>query len=221
VIILKERLLNVDWSRVDTFSDEDISYYLSLEGKSAEAISRIRGTDRETVRSHIINGKIKYGMLANCSGLDELFRKLADTPKADKIAALGSLDDDLKEGLVDFIVRNYGKMRSKEKETAVWILGETRLRGGYATLRKALVHNHINIRRMAVSAMGKTGDMYFETALVKALEDENPQVVSYAIKALDKLGSMSALDRIKEIYENADKDYLRYAAENYLQGKTL
>jgi len=217
---MKERLLNVDWSRVDTFSDEDISYYLYLEGKSAEAISRIRGTDRETVRSHIINGKIKYGMIANCSGLDELFAKLANSPKADKTGTLGCLDEDLRAGLVDYIVRNYGKMRSREKETAVWILGETKLRGGYATLRKALVHNHINIRRMAVSAMGKTGDMYFEAALVKALEDENPQVVSYAIKALDKLNSTSALDRIKEIYENADKDYLRYAAENYLAGRT-
>ncbi|MBP1743653.1 MAG: lyase [Firmicutes bacterium] len=218
---MKDSLLNVDWGKSETFSDEDISYYLYLEGKSAEAISRIRGTDRETVRSHIINGKIKYGMIASCSGVDELFRKIANSPKADKVGALSCLGQELQAALVDYIVRNYSLMRSREKETAVWILGETKLREGYGTLRKALVHNHINIRRMAVSAMGKICDIYFETALIKALEDENPQVVCYAIKALDRLESLAAYDRIKEIFENADKDYLKYAAENYLQGRTL
>lgn len=218
---MKDSLLKVDWGKSDTFSDEDISYYLYLEGKSAEAISRIRGTNRETVRSHIINGKIKYGMIAGCSGLDELFRKIANSPKADKVGALECLDSELKSALVEYIARNYSLMRSLEKETAVWILGETKLREGYGTLRKALVHNHINIRRMAVSAMGKICDMYFEAALIKALEDENPQVVSYAIKALDKLGSKAAFGRIKEIYENADKDYVKYAAENYFEGRKL
>lgn len=218
---MKDRLLNVDWSRCETFSDEDISYYLYLEGKSAEAVCRIRGKDRETVRSHILTGKIKYGMIANCSSMDELFQKLANSPKADKTGTLGCLDEELRAGLVDYIIRNYSNMRSREKETAVWILGETKLREGYGTLRKALVHNHINIRRMAVSAMGKTGDMFFETALIKALEDENPQVVCYAVKALDKLDSTAALGRIKEIYEKADKEYLKFAAENYLQGRTL
>jgi HEAT repeat protein len=218
---MKDSLLNVDWNKSEAFSDEDISYYLYLEGKSTEAICRIRGTDRETVRSHIINGKIKYGMIANCSSMDELFLKLTNSPKADKIGTLDCLDSELKAGLVDYIIRNYSKMRSKDKETAVWILGETKLREGYGTLRKALVHNHINIRRMAVSAMGKICDMYFEAALIKALEDENPQVVSYAIKALGKLNSKAAYGRIKEIYDNADKDYLKYAAENYLGGRTL
>ncbi|MHC1720702.1 MAG: HEAT repeat domain-containing protein [Clostridiaceae bacterium] len=218
---MKNGLINIDWSKADTFNQDDVSYYLYLEGKSAEAISIIRNLDKETIQSHIINGKIKYGILAKCEDIEVLFRTISESPKADKIGVISSLNSKLRDELMEHIIKSYSDMRSRDKETAVWLLGELRLRDGYAILKKASVHNHVNIRRMAVSAMGKIGDGYFETALIKALDDENPQVVSYAIKALDKLDSRQAYDRIKRIYENPERDYLKGAAEKWLLARTL
>jgi len=218
---MKNGLIDIDWSKADTFDQDDVSYYLYLEGKSADAIRIIRNLDKETVQSHIINGKIKYGILAKCEDVDGLFRTVSESPKADKIGVIGSLDSKLRDELMEYICKNYSDMRSRDKETAVWLLGELKLRAGYGILKKASVHNHVNIRRMAVSAMGKICDGYFETALIKALDDENPQVVSYAIKALDKLDSKLAYDRIKRIYENPEKDYLKGAAEKWLLARTL
>lgn len=218
---MKNGLINIDWSKADALDQDEISYYLFLEGKSAEAIAIIRKLDKETVQSHIVNGKIKYGILAKCEDIAGLFRTISESPKADKIGVLGSLDKELRDGLMGYICSCYSDMRSRDKETAVWLLGELKLESGYGILKKASVHNHVNIRRMAVSAMGKIGDGYFETALIKALDDENPQVVSYAIKALDRLDSKLAYDRIKKIYENPERDYLKGAAEKWLLARTL
>ncbi|MCS4464274.1 HEAT repeat domain-containing protein [Clostridium botulinum] len=67
---------------------------------------------------------------------------------------------------------------------------------GIDILLKASVHKFINIRRMAVSALGKIGSIKGETVLIRALEDENSQVVTYAIKALNKIKSTKAKEKL-------------------------
>ena len=68
-------------------------------------------------------------------------------------------------------------MKTKDKENAVWILGELEIKAVLDILIKASVHNHVNVRRMAVSAMGKIGDRSMEIVAIRALDDENPQVL--------------------------------------------
>jgi len=212
-----ESLIHVEWDNAHEFSDEDISYYLYLEGKSADAVSKIRNVSKETVQSHIINGKIKYGIIARCKDITELFNTVLNSSKADKMGVLNYLGHDLQTELVKYIINSYADMLPREKETAVWILGELKHKESYHILIKASVHKHINIRRMAVSAMGKICDEYFETALIKALDDSNPQVILYSIKSLNKINSVKASFKIKNIYENSDKEYLKAAAGKWLE----
>ena len=216
-----ESLIHVDWSLVAEYSEEEISYYLYLEGKNAEAISKIRNINKEVVQSHILNGKIKYGIIAKCKNISELFNTILNSSKADKLGVLNYLEPKVETDLVRFITEGYADMLPKEKEIAIWLLGELKLKESYHILIKASVHKFTNIRRMAISAMGKISDEYFETALIKALDDSNPQVILYSIKSLNKINSTKASNKIKKIFESTNKDYLKAAAENWLESKAI
>jgi hypothetical protein len=208
---LEKSLLKIDWKDIQSYSEEDISYFLFLEGKNIESVSRIRNLSRETVETHIINGKIKFGMLAKSRDTRELFRKICFAGKLDKMNVLSSLDEGNRKGLFNYIESFYGRMNSKEKEVAIWIIGECGEKGLKAILQNALMSNQINLRRMAVSAMGKIRDPLFEDALITCLNDSNPQVVLYAVKALSKMKSKKCIDKVKLICEESDKDYLKRA----------
>ena len=216
MILLNNGLLRISWNDIEKFSEEEVTYFLSLEGKSTEALCKIRGLSREEVQRHLIEGKIKYRYLAKSKTIQELFDTLCRLPKDEKLTLLSALKLEVKEKLLVFINGQYVNIPTKEKETAIWVLGELRSESSLGILQKAVVHKHTNIRRMAVSALGKIGDMASQNALIRALEDENPQVVSYAIKALQKLKSDKALPKIESVYHNAEKDYVKRAAKEYL-----
>ena len=208
--------MDVDWLCISKYSNEEISYFLFLEGKTMEAICKIRNLDNAIVQKHIIDGKIKYRFLVHSNDTDELFKSIAKAGKEDKIYFLNSLEEDNKNKLTQLIKTSYVEMHPKDKEVAVWILGELKEKSCLNILIKASVHKFLNVRRMAVSAMGKMGDSRAEGALLRALEDENPQVISYAIKSLGKIKSEKAITKIKYIYDNTEKKYIIDAAERFL-----
>ena len=213
---MKKGLVEIDWKCISTYSEEEISYFLFLEGKTMEAICKIRNLDNTIVQKHIIDGKIKYGFLVKSNDPSELFNSIAKAGKEDKIYFLNSLGEDNKNKLTTLIKTSYGEMYPKDKEAAVWILGELKEVSCLDILIKASVNKFINIRRMAVSAMGKMGDNRAEGALLRALGDENPQVISYAIKSLGKIKSEKAITKIKYINDNTDKKYIIDAAQKFL-----
>jgi HEAT repeats len=213
---LKKGLVDVDWLCISKYSHEEISYFLFLEGKTMEAICKIRNLDNAIIQKHIIDGKIKYRFLVHSNDTDELFKSIAKAGKEDKIVFLNSMSEDNKNKLTSLIKTSYVEMHPKDKEVAVWIIGELKEKSCLNILVKASVHKYINVRRMAVSAMGKMGDTRAEGALLRALVDENPQVVSYAIKSLGKIKSEKAIIQIKYIYENTDKKYIIDSAQNFL-----
>ncbi|MDP4143964.1 MAG: HEAT repeat domain-containing protein [Bacillota bacterium] len=217
---MEKGFVKIDWNRIEEYSEEEISYFLFLEGKTIDVISKIRNKDKSEVQRHIIDGKIKYRFLAESNNSEELFRKIAKAGKQDKIDFLNSMTKDTKDELVTYIKNNYVDMSGKEKETAVWILGEMKYTDCFDILTKASVHNHVNVRRMAASAMGKIGVIKFETILLRLLDDTNPQVVLYAIKSLDRIGSTVAYNKIKELSTRTDKKYIKEAAEAFCNGKT-
>jgi HEAT repeat protein len=218
VIGLDKGLVKFDWNDTANLCDSDITYFLALEGKSIDAICKIRRLEREEAQRHIIEGKIKYRYLVKSKSEDELFKTLCNTPKQDKLSVLASLNDESRERLIEYIRTEYANMQSKSKETALWIIGELKAKAVMDILMKSIVHKHVNIRRMAVSALGKLEDKTGEIALLRALEDENSQVVMYAIKSLAKINSERALIKIKNIYVTTEKDYLRRAAEEFIMG---
>jgi hypothetical protein len=215
---LNTGLVKFDWLDIESLNDSDITYFLSLEGKPIDAVCRIRGLSREEVQKHIIEGKIKYRFLVKSSNEEELFKTLCSTAKQDKLSVLAALNNESKEKLIEYIKKEYANMVSKNKETALWVLGELKTKAAMDILIKSIVHKHVNLRRMAVSALGKLEDKVGEMALLRALEDENSQVVLYAIKSLGKIGSERAADKVKNIYNNTDKDYLKRAAEEFIKG---
>jgi len=209
-------MVNVDWNKIDTYSDEEISYFLFLENKSLDAICKIRKLDKNTVQNHIISGKIKYRFLVKSSNISELFMSLVKAGKDDRILFIKSLDDIKKKQLIRYIRENYSNMSIKIREKAIWILGEFKNTDDIDILIKASVNNSVNVRRMAISAMNKTNSIKCEDALMRALEDENPQVVLYAIKALKNLKSRKAIVKIKDIKKITKKDYILREIENYI-----
>lgn len=213
---MKKGLVDVDWLCISKYSHEEISYFLFLEGKTMEAICKIRNLDNAIIQKHIIDGKIKYRFLVHSNDTDELFKSIAKAGKEDKIVFLNSMSEDNKNKLTSLIKTSYVEMHPKDKEVAVWIIGELKEKSCLNILVKASVHKYINVRRMAVSAMGKMGDTRAEGALLRALVDENPQVISYAIKSLGKIKSEKAIIQIKYIYENTDKKYIIDSAQNFL-----
>ncbi|WP_392486674.1 HEAT repeat domain-containing protein [Haloimpatiens sp. FM7315] len=210
---MDKNLVHINWEDIQKYSEEDISYFLFLEGKSIEAISKIRNMDKTSVQRHIVEGKIKYRFLAKSSSIEDLFQKVSSAVKDDRSLFLKNLNLDLKKELVRYIRENYGDMPPKSKEKAVWILGE--LKDGEDILIKASVHKFINIRRLSISAMGKLESSNFEIPLIRALEDENPQVVLYAVKALTKIKSQKAVPKLKVIEKKSDKEYIKNAIKDF------
>jgi len=213
---LSSGLVKYNWDFIENYSEEEITYFLHLEGKSLEAISKIRNLDKVTIQKQIINAKIKYRYLVKSSSIDELFKSLAKADKSERIYVLNSLDKVNKEKLKDFIKRNYMELTLKDKESAIWIIGELRIEECVDILIKGTVNNHVNIRRLAVSALGKLAHEKGEVALIRALSDANSQVVSYAIKSLQKLKSKRAVPKVREILDASDKPYIQKACEEFL-----
>lgn len=210
-------LFKFNWKDINNYTDEEISYFLFLEGKSAEAISKIRNIEKETVKSHIIHGKIKYRFLVKSKDERELLNSISKAGKYDKLTLLSTLDQNNKEVLLKYIRENYISMPSKDRETAVWIIGELKDKSCNNILIKASVNKLVNVRRLAISAMGKIEDEYFLAALIKALDDCNPQVISYAVKALIKLKSGNAKSKIERLKARTDKEYIVRLCEEYLE----
>lgn len=218
VTVLSGRgMVHVNWNDIINYTEEDISYFLFLEGKSIESLCKIRNLNKETIQKHILDGKIKYGILAKSSSIEALFQTISSSGKQDKIEALKCLDENNKGRMLQFIRDNYVHMKTKDKENAIWIAGEIGDKDVLDILMKASVHKHVNVRRMAVSAAGKIGDKNMEILLIRALEDSNPQVVMYSIKSLKKIKSEKALEKIREISINSEKDYIKRIAEEYVR----
>ncbi len=209
-------LIKYDWNFIENYSDEEISYFLNLEGKSLDAISKIRNMDRPTVQKHIINCKIKYRFLVKSDSPAELFKSLMEAAKSERLLVLNGIDRVNREKLIYFMITAYMDMGLKDKEAAIWIMGELRSKSCVDILIKATVNNHVNIRRMAISALGKIGDSRAERAIIRALEDKNPQVVSYAVKSLQKIRTGEADDKIRALFNGTDKEYIKKACESYL-----
>ncbi|MDF2882263.1 MAG: lyase [Clostridiaceae bacterium] len=211
-------LFHIHWDKIHDIKEEDITYYLFLENKPIEAICKIRGLDIETVKSHILYGKIKYGTLVKSKNEKELIKNISLKAKEEKRDILETLQEENKAKLMEYIKSTYADMEPKEKEAAVWIIGELKAESCLNILARASVHKFVNIRRMAVSAMGKIGDKSSEAALIRALDDSNPQVVTYAIKALIKIKSYNAKGKIEEIINSSgSKEYVKGNAKRFLE----
>lgn len=208
--------ININLDNLYEASEEEITYYLFLNGYNVKNLMAIRRLPKEEIQSHIIEGKMKYKVIEKASNPKELLDKLCKTPKNDKIHALNMLDEDIKNKLIEFVRKNYVNLYSKEKETALWIIGELKAEEAMDVLIKGAVHKFVNVKRMALSAMSKIGSKKGEAAVLRALSDENPQVVAYAIKALTSISPDEHSDKIEDIRMNSNNKGICAACDGYL-----
>lgn len=213
---MQKGLIEFNWEYIDSYSDEDISYFLFLEGKSINVISRIRNLDKSIIQKHIINGKIKFRYFIKNNSIDEFFRTINSASKDEKSLIIQNLNTVIQKKLINFINDNYADFSPNEKQKAVWILGELKDVDSLKVLIKASVNKIVNVRRMAISAMNKLNDAKCEQHLIRALYDENSQVVLYAIKGLQNLHSNKAIGHVNKLKNIWKKDYLLREGEKFL-----
>jgi len=204
------------WENFDKLSDEEITFHLYNEGKSVDLISRIRNMEKSLVQKQLIDFKIKNRYIARIKSSEDIFKIFANANKRDKLSVLSSLDDINKEELIKYIKANYTSLNYTDKTTAAWIIGELSAIECKDVLLKASVHKAISVRRMAISAMGKLEDISMKSALIRALNDENDQVVLYAINALKKLKCSEAKGKVV-LLKGKRKDYIDRAIDGFIE----
>ena len=180
---MNKGMIKVDWNNIDNMSEEEISYYLYLEGKSLMTISKIRGVTQSIIQDHIIAQKMKNRHVGNIKSSEDMVKLFESIPKDDKLVILRGMNDSFRRELIAYIRKNYVEMPLEHKDLCIWIIGEIKAVECLDILVRASVHKSTQVRRMAVSAIGKLENEKGEMALIRALDDKNVQVQLYAIKS--------------------------------------
>jgi very-short-patch-repair endonuclease len=108
---------------------------------------------------------------------------------------------------------------SRQRERAVWCLGELGpCSNAVETLSECLAKETSHkVRRLAYSACAKIGDARCEESILLKLEQENEQVLQYALAALAACGSRRAIGSIERVLARPQPDYVVKAAHRALE----
>jgi DNA helicase IV len=110
----------------------------------------------------------------------------------------------------------------KESSNKAYLLGLNPKKENIPILISYLHNSKPNDRRLAASALRKHAsikpDIYSAVpALILLLDDPNPQVRQYTIKALGEIRDRLALPKLEEVAANDKEEYNRQAAENAIE----
>lgn len=209
---MKQGLVNIKY---DKENEENISYFLFLEGKTINEISLIRGSERNIIENQIINGKIKYRYLIKSRNIFELLALLTNAGKEDKKETVKNFDISIKAEFISYVNKYIDGLDYKYIQLIFWIAGELGYKELYDLMAEYSKCQDVGVRRMVTSAVGKIGDIKGEDILIDSLKDENPQVRLYAVKGLLKIKSKKADSYINNIKSNEKKEYILKAIEDY------
>lgn len=200
---------------IHNLSSSEISYLLYKEGKSIDQIAIIRGMKKEQVQKDIIEAKLVYAKEYKKSILVSLMSMI----KKDRIRKLAQLTNEETDILKEELYKDYIKYKTDEdRMILIWLIGELEDKKFLPFLRMELKSKRVNHRRLACSALGKFKDVSSKSWLEKALNDDNPQVRQYAIKALMTIGDQETLAMIKKIVNKTqEKAYVKKAANEFLE----
>jgi len=203
----------VSWDDIEELDDMYITYFLYKEGKSMEAIEKIRNYSREKVEKDIIEAKIKiHALNSNKQNKDKsTLDILLELSKDERLEYIHTLTSVGKKELVDEIKDNYKNVKNPEdKMLLIWIIGELKEGDLISIMSKDILHRNGNVRRMVCSALGKMEDSSTKNILHRALKDEKPQVKQYAAKALKNIGDESTIHILKGLISNGnEKKYVK------------
>jgi hypothetical protein len=112
-------------------------------------------------------------------------------------------DDELPEGIkpADLIKRLDPAEDEAVATLALKTLVRGRARDAHAQAIRVLGNKRfpVAVRSVAAVELGRKADRKNQAALLKALGDENPQVVRHSLSALGRIGGSKSLDRLAEL----------------------
>lgn len=199
----------ISWNDINNLSDSQITYLLYLEGKSINAICKIRNLEKSQVEKQLIECKIKYRIFEKSKSEKDIINNLKKCCKIERLSALQLLSQNDKEKLENYLLNNLFNCTKEDCLFYIWLLGELKSKKAVLPICAFLKSNDGNIKRICCSSLGKIGDISAEDNLISCLKDDRPQVVQYAIKALGKIKSKKAIPFLYEIINNKNqKDYI-------------
>ncbi|WP_034429499.1 HEAT repeat domain-containing protein [Caldisalinibacter kiritimatiensis] len=203
------------WENIRNLEEHHITYLLYKEGKSIETISAIRRMDKNEVEKQIIKAKIDL----NSNIENDLLINVISMNKEERLKYINGMNDSDKEKLIKQIMRRYTKFKNTEdRMILIWLIGELKDIRLLPYLRMELKSNSVNRRRLVCSALGKLKAVEGKKWLEEALDDKNPQVRQYAVKALKDIGDENTIEKIKRLLNNySEKEYVKRAAENTIE----
>ncbi|MFQ6041620.1 MAG: RecQ family ATP-dependent DNA helicase [Candidatus Poribacteria bacterium] len=124
----------------------------------------------------------------------------------------------LKDRISKRIDKLYQELSSQNRAQFVCLMGDLQAEPAVGILTKALQDEDGNVRRLAASALAKIGDGAAVPNLIACLDDAQPQVRQYVIKALGTFADARAIEPLRRIAnDKTEKEYNRKSAQIVLQ----
>lgn len=208
------------WKDIFSMKEEEITFLLYKEGRSISEISFIRRLPIEEIQKQIITAKRMYSnskepkSIKNTSILNYL-----SLSKEKRLIYLGELQESDKKNFEQDLVCGLKNCENiDDLMILIWTIGEGKFINLKDKLKYYSAHPHGNIRRMSFSAMGKFNSEEFLPYIIQGLKDKKPQVRQYAIKAFEKIGNYSHIDRLFDIISDPDeKEYVKRSANSAIE----
>lgn len=200
------------WDDILSLEDHIITYMLYKEGKTVEAISKIRRMSKNDVERDII--KSKRELLINSNQKEDLLLKVISMPKKERIQYISDMNIEIKNQLSEDIYKRYIKFKNPEdRMILIWLIGELKDEKLIPILKMELSSKITNYRRLSCSALGKISRKETKDWVEEMLEDSNPQVRQYAAKALTYIGDEKTVEKLEQLYKFDEKEYVKRAAK--------
>ena len=200
------------WDDILSLEDHIITYMLYKEGKTVEAISKIRRMSKNDVERDII--KSKRELLINSNQKEDLLLKVISMPKKERIQYILDMNIEIKNQLSEDIYKRYIKFKNPEdRMILIWLIGELKDEKLIPILKMELSSKITNYRRLSCSALGKISRKETKDWVEEMLEDSNPQVRQYAAKALTYIGDEKTVGKLEQLYKFDEKEYVKRAAK--------
>ena len=197
------------WDNIKSMEDHFISYLLYKEGKSLEAIAIIRNESIKKIDKDILKSKIFIQQNSKINKTEDFLLDIMSLAKDDRIERIKSLSFEERKELIEAIYTRYTSFKSVEdRMILIWLIGELDSDKLLPFLRMELQSNRVNQKRLACSALGKLKRVSTRPWLHAMINDDNPQVRQYAIKALREMANEETIGLLKERMLVEDKEYV-------------
>lgn len=150
----------------------------------------------------------------------DLRELLAVTNAKIRVGVLAKLESAHRpEAIARVIAAALPSLAPREKERGIWCLGKLRPSSAAVDALATSISSETsrNVRRLAYSACAKLRSRQFEEPILGRLQEEEQQVLQYALSALAECGTQRAIEPIRRILCRPQPDYVTKSAHDALR----